>query len=150
MKTLILFYTFGGVTRKEALRLTDELQKSGNVIKCTEITEQKPRSLLGCFFSGCPKALQRKASKIVPVQIDQDADRFIIGCPIWAGFPVPAFNAIISLIPDGKEVELFFCSSGGETPKSKEGTIDLIKSKGLTLISYRDIKTNERPKKEVR
>lgn len=31
-------------------------------------------------------ALQRKALKAVPVQIEQDSDRFIVGCPIWAGF----------------------------------------------------------------
>ena len=101
MKIQILFYTFGGATRKEAFRLTDELQNAGDVIKCTEITEKKNRSLLSSFFSGCPKALHRKASKIAPAQIEQDADRFIVGCPIWAGFPAPAFNAIIPLIPDG-------------------------------------------------
>lgn len=150
MKIQILFYTFGGATRKEALRLKDEFQNAGNSIKCTEITEIKNRSLLSSFFSGCPKALQRKASKIAPVQIEQDADRFIVGCPIWAGFPAPAFNAIIPLIPNRKEVELFFCSGGGEAPKSKQGTIDLIKSKGLTIISYRYIKTNEQPQKEVK
>lgn len=150
MKIQILFYTFGGATRKEAFQLTEELQNAGDIIKCTEITEKKKRSLLSSFFSGCPKALHRKASKIAPVQIEQDADRFIVGCPIWAGFPAPAFNAIIPLIPDGKEVELYFCSGGGEEPKSKQGTIDLIKLKGLTLISYRDIKTNEQPKKEIK
>lgn len=129
MKIQILFYTFGGATRKEALRLTDELQNAGNVVKCTEIKEKKPRSLLSSFFSGCPKAMQRKVTKIVPVQLEQDADRFIIGCPIWAGFPAPVFNSIVPLIPTGKEVELFFCSGGGEAPKSKQGTIGFDKVK---------------------
>lgn len=102
--------------------LQTSFKTRANVIKCTEITEKKNRSLLSSF-SGCPKALHRKASKIAPAQIEQDADRFIVGCPIWAGFPAPAFNAIIPLIPDGKEVELFFCSGGGEEPKSKQGTL---------------------------
>lgn len=147
MKIQILFYTLGGATRTEAFRLTEELQSAGHIVNCTEIKEKKSRSLLSSFFSGCPKAMKRKASNIVPVQVEQDADRYIIGCPIWAGFPAPAFNAIVPLIPAGKEVELFFCSGGGEAPKSKQGTIDLIKSKGLTLISYRDIKTSETPQK---
>ena len=149
MKVQILFYTFGGATKKEAYRLADELRAKGNEVVCSEVKEVKERSLMSTFFSGCPKAMLRKKSKIVAVDIAADADRYIIGCPIWAGYPAPAYNSIIALIPEGKEPDLFFCSGGGEEPKSKQGTIDDVKARRLTFISYRDIKTGAPPAKET-
>lgn len=149
MKVQILFYTFGGATRKEAYRLADELRANGNEVVCSEVKEAKSRSLMSTFFSGCPKAMLRKKSKITEVKVAADADRYVIGCPIWAGYPAPAYNAIIPLIPEGKELDLFFCSGGGEAPKSKQGTLDDVKARHLTLASYRDIKTEAQPAKEA-
>lgn len=137
MKTIILYYTMNGSTKTEAERLA----KENNGVLCP-VKETKKRTMLSTFLTGCPSALKRKASKIQPLEYDlKDFDRIIIGSPIWAGFPAPAFNSIVSLLPKGKEVELFFCSGGGEEPKSEQGTKELIRAKDCTLISYRSIKT---------
>ena len=77
----------------------------------------------------------------------QDYDRIIIGCPIWARYPAPAFNAIVEMLPSGKEVELFFCSAGGDSAASAEGTKELIAKKGCTVTTYRDVQTGAVPRK---
>jgi flavodoxin len=143
MKNLIVYYTFGGSTRKEAERLAAELQAP-----LFRVREKRNRSFLGAFVPGSYQAMRRRASAIKPLDIRlQDYDRIIIGSPVWAGFPAPAFNAIAELLPKGKEVEVFLCSGGGETPKSGQGTKALIERKGCTLVSYRDVKTGAMPGK---
>ena len=140
MKTLIVFYTFGGETRREAKRLMSELEGA----ELCEIREVRNRGVIGSFIDGCPKAMKRKASKIKPVGVNfADYDRIIIGAPIWAEYPAPAWNAIVDLLPPGKEVELFFCSGGGKAASSEQGTKDIIAKKGCKLVSYRDVKTGK-------
>jgi flavodoxin len=138
MKTLIIYYSFGGSTRAEAKRLAAE---NPEAVLC-EVKEEKKRGLLRAFFPGCKHALRRKASRIKPPEVDLKAfDRIIIGSPIWAGYPAPAWNAIVNLLPGGREVELFFCSGGGESPKSKQGSCGIIAGKGCRLLAYRDVKS---------
>jgi flavodoxin len=143
MKTIVLYYSLEGSTKAEAERIAEEK----DAVLC-RVEEVKKRSLLSAFFPGAPKAMNRKASKIKQIGHDLDSfDRIIIGCPIWSGYPAPAFNAIAEQLPSGKEVELFFCSAGGETPKSSQGTKDLISEKGCKVMSYRDVKTEKAPGK---
>jgi flavodoxin len=137
MKTIVIYYTCGGTTRAEAQRIAAETDAT-----LCPVTEKHKRNMITAFIPGCPNAMHRKAAKIEPLGFDlNDFDRIVIGAPIWAGFPAPAFNAVVGLLPSGKEVELFFCSAGGETPKSEAGTKELIAQKGCTLLSYRDVKT---------
>jgi len=143
MKTIVLYYSFGGSTKAEAERIAAE----NDAVLC-RVEETKNRSLLSAFVPGAPNSMNRKASEIK--QIEQDLNSFgriIIGCPIWGGYPAPAFNAIVEMLPRSKEVELFFCSGGGDTQKSSQGTKDLISKKGCKLISYRDVKTEKSPRK---
>jgi flavodoxin len=143
MKSIVIYYTFGGFTKKEAERLAAEHQAS-----LCRVREAHERSFLGAFVPGGYQAMRRKATAIKSLDIRlQDYDRIIIGCPVWAGYPAPAFNSIMELLPKGKEVEVFLCSGGGETPKSKQGTKALVEKRGCNLVSYRDVKTNAKPGK---
>lgn len=142
MKAIVLYYSMNGTTKAEAERTA----KENDAVLC-QIKEKKKRNIFSVFLSGCPAAMKRDASEIQPLGYDlKDFDRIIIGTPIWAGFPVPAFNAVVNLLPSGKEVELFFCSAGGEEPKSEQGTRELIEAKGCTLIDYRHIRTSPEKK----
>jgi flavodoxin len=143
MKTVILYYTFGGSTKKEAERLSAELGAPAHRVK-----EARSRSLLGSFIPGCPHAVHRKATPILPPSVDlRDFDRIVIGCPVWAGYPAPAFNSIVELLPAGKEVEIFLCSGGGDTGKSEAGTKEVIENKGCSVVSYRNVCTKSAPGK---
>lgn len=147
MKTLIAFYTFGGETRREAMRIAAETE---GAVPC-EIKEQRNRSVLSSIFIGCPKAVKHKPSKIKPVGANfADYDRIIIGAPIWADYPAPAWNAIVNLLPPGKEVELFFCSASGGSDKSKQSNIEMVEKKGCKVVSYRDVLTGKGIVKEKR
>lgn len=143
MKTVILYYTFGGSTKREAERLAAEL----NAPVC-RVKEVHNRSFLAAFVPGGSLAMHRKTVAIQPIDIDlNDYDRIIIGCPVWAGYPAPAFNAIADRLPAGKKVELFLCSGGSGTQKSEQGTKALIENKGCTVASYRDVHTGVKPGK---
>ena len=111
--------------------------------RALKVERKKKRS----FFSGdpgCIHARGRKASAIKPLTLElDDFDRILIGAPIWGGFPAPAFNAAVELLPQGKDVELFFCSGSGSSSMSEEGTRKLIAGKKCSLMKYHDIKTGK-------
>ncbi len=143
MKTVILYYTFGGSTKKEAERLAKEQN-----VPIYRVREAHRRSFLGAFVPGGYYAMHRKAVAIRPMEIDlNDYDRIIIGCPVWAGNPAPAFNSIVKRLPAGKEVEVFLCSGGSGTAKSEQGTKEMIEKKGCIVVSYRDVHTGVAPAK---
>ena len=137
MKTAILYYTLGGATRAEATKRSAE---SGADV--FEVLEAKKRGILSAFIPGCPQALGRKASAIRQLSIDWNQyDSVTLMAPVWAGHPAPAFNAALALVPKDKTVHIVLCSGGGETPKSKQGTLDLLKEQGYTVASYEDVRT---------
>lgn len=143
MKTVILYYTLGGASKREAERLAKELDAP-----VYRVREERNRGLFGSFIPGCPHAMKRKASKIKPLGVDLNAfDRIIVGCPVWAAYPAPAFNSIVNLLPSGKEVELFFCSGGNDPQKDEPGTKKLIEDRGCKVVSWRAIPTGEKPAK---
>jgi flavodoxin len=143
MKTVIIYYTFGGSTMKEAKRLGEEL--NAPLIQVKEVSD---RSLIASFIPGGMLARSRKSVPIYPSNMDlNDYDRIIIGCPVWAGYPAPAFNAIVEQLPSEKEVELFLCSGGGDTSVSEQETKELLEKKGLKVISYRNVRTGVPPRK---
>jgi|WetSurMetagenome_2_1015567.scaffolds.fasta_scaffold607255_1 flavodoxin len=143
MKTAVIYYTFGGSTKKEAERLATE--QNADICRVREV---KNRSLPTSFVPGGLQAKKRQAVAIQPLDIDLAAyDRLIIGCPVWAAHPAPAFNSIVELLPAGKEVELFMCSGGGDSSQSEQGTKELVESRGCHVTSYRDVTTHVPPGK---
>ena len=140
MKTIIMYYTFGGRSKKEAERIAYE---TNDVVLC-EVQQKKKYNIFTAFILGCPKAMKRQVVEIKDVPYDLEGfDRIIFVAPIWAGFPVPAFNAMVNLLPTGKEVEIFMCSGGGEATKSEEGTKKMIQDKNCKLVAYHNIKTSK-------
>ena len=103
MKSVVLYYTFGGSTKLEAERIGAE--QGAPVYR---VRETKSRSLFGSFIPGGFQAMKRKRVKILPLEVDLSAfDRIYIGCPVWAACPAPAFNSMVDLLPAGKEIEVF-------------------------------------------
>ena len=137
MKTLVIYYSFGGHTKTEAEKLAASVK--GDLC---EVTQVKKFNMFTAFFSGCPKALKRIATDIRPIGVKLgDYERIYIGAPVWAGNPAPAFNAVVKALPAGREVGLFLVSGSGDTSKSADGTKKLITDKGCKVIEYKDIKT---------
>jgi hypothetical protein len=143
MKTVVLYYSFSGKTKKAAEKIAKPLGAP-----FYQITETRKRSKLSVFFVGCPSAMRRKSTPINKPSVDLNKfDRIVLLSPIWAGFPAPAFNSMVDLLPSGKEVEIAVTSDGGASPKSEQGTKDMVEKKGCKVISYKDVKTGSKPKK---
>jgi hypothetical protein len=140
MKSIILYYTFGGSTKKEAERLA--VERKAPLVRVRDVHNY---SMVSAFVLGAFRAMRRRKGAIGPVTVNlEDYDRILIGAPIWAGYPAPAFNAIVDRLPAGKEVELFFCSQSGNSPQCESVKEDITK-KGCTVVSYREICTKGSP-----
>jgi len=143
LKTIVLYYTFGGSTKKEAEKLAGELGA-----QVCRVREKRNLSLVGSFIPGCPQAIKRKRTKIRPVDADLSAfDKIVIGCPVWAACPAPAFNSIVELLPAGKEVEVFLCAGGNDPRESDAGTREMIEAKGCKVSGIRTVTTGAKPSK---
>ncbi|MEA4939269.1 MAG: hypothetical protein VB091_06755 [Christensenella sp.] len=143
MKSVVLYYTFGGSTKQEAEKIGAEQEAPVYRVK-----EKRNRSTFGSFLPGCYQALKRKRSKILPLEVDLSAfDRIYIGGPVWAACPAPAVNSIIDLLPAGKEVEVFLCAGGNDPRPSDEVTKQMIEAKGCKVTKITTIATGKPPAK---
>ena len=136
MKTAVVFYSFHGVTKKFA-------QNEANIRKADlfEIKEAKKRNIFTAFVPGC---IQSGKQQDVPLEFAPDLseyDHFVLMSPVWAGFPAPAFNSALNILPDGAEVEVFLVSGGGDTSKNAATIKALVAERGLTLSGYTDLKS---------
>jgi len=136
MKTVIVYYSYRGTTKKYSESLSKE---TGADI--FEVQALKRKSIFGVALTECPKSLMQKPTKIQSINLDLSGyQKIILAFPLWAGFPAPAFNNIVNMLPSGKEIEIIIVSSGGETkPENKEKVIALVNKTGSTVINYKDI-----------
>ncbi len=143
MKSLVLYYTFGGSTKLEAEQIA-----AAQEAPVYRVREKRNRSLIGTFLPGCFQALKRKRSKILPLEVDLSAfDRIYLGAPVWAASPAPAFNSMVDLLPTGKEVEVFLCAGGNDPRPSDEVTKQMIEAKGCIVSKITTIATGKPPAK---
>ncbi len=143
MKAAVVYYTFGGSTKKEAERIGAELDAP-----VYRVREARNRSFIGAFIPGGFQAMKRKKPMIKPVDFDlAEYDRIYLGCPVWAAYPAPAFNAMLELLPSGKEVEVFLCAGGNDSRESDAETRRLIEARGDTVTRLYTIPTGVMPGK---
>lgn len=122
-KTLIVYFSWGGVTRKVA----QELQKmtGGDLLEIT-VEKKYPSSYLACVANAKLEMLQGKLPKLTMPKKDLRAyDTVLLGYPIW-WFTAP--QAVFSFLKEyeltGKRVGVF-CTSGGS---SVEKGLDKVRS----------------------
>lgn len=133
-RTVLLFYSYGGSTKRLAIIIAAERHAD-----LFEIRELKKRGIISAFFRGCPDAMAQRSVPLSGQFPDLSGyDRAIVACPVWSGFPAPAFNSIIRSLPQGMPVEVILVSGGGETPKCKDKVRALIESMGCTCVSITD------------
>ena len=102
MKTLVLYYSYGGRTRAIAETIAEK--DSADI---AEIKNEKRPGILKAFTAGALAAKGGKAWPIKPLEADLAAyDRLVLLFPIWAGHPAPFVNTMLRQLPEGKS--LFF------------------------------------------
>jgi len=89
MKTLVVFYSRTGVTRKLAGRLAEGLHA-----EVEEIVDTKDRSgALGWLGAGRDAVLRRSTNIQQPVHDPAEFDLVLVGTPVWAGTMACAVRA---------------------------------------------------------
>ena len=135
MKTLILYYSYTGHTKKIAEKLA--------VKEAADITEivGKPRpGKFKAYFSGSLAARRMKAWVIEPLSVNMgDYNRLFLLAPVWANYPAPYINSVLESLPKGKKVHIKLISASGNSA-CKEKLEAAIKAKGCTVEGFEDIK----------
>lgn len=136
MKSIIVFYSLGGSTK----RLMEQMAKEKEM-ECAEITEVKRRSKLAAFIPGIIQVAKGSSSKINEMNIDFTSyDEIVIASPIWASHQVPAINAFIEkYLPEGKKVTVYMVSMSGTS--EHESIKKKIEEKKCEVVKIEDIKT---------
>ena len=89
MKSIIIYYSYTGNTKKIASVLSEYLKEKSEV----QSIELKDLNENGKFFHQAAKAFRHKRAEIGPVNFDlTDYNLICLGTPVWAFAPVPAIN----------------------------------------------------------
>jgi len=134
MKTLILFYSYTGNSKRFAENLSKKIDADIEEVK----TDKRPGTI-AAYVLGSFSAMRQKSVIIKPIQADiSQYDHFILIAPIWAGNPAPAFNSMIDNLSAKKSVELYLISGSGNSNKDKISSY--VENKGFKIFDYHDIK----------
>ena len=113
MKTLVVYYSYSGITEKVINIYSSELAKSGEVM----VQRLKPRQEIDTFLGQCRAAFSRKRAELSG-NITSDVkgyDLLVLGCPVWAFAPVPAVNTYLDRLSglEGKKAIILLTSGSG-------------------------------------
>jgi menaquinone-dependent protoporphyrinogen IX oxidase len=137
-KTLVVFYSRSGTTRRIAEALSEAL-------KCDleEITEPKPRTGFLGYIRSLLEATRKRPSIIAPKTHDVSSyDLVVIGTPVWGwslSSPVRAYlMATASQLPE----VAFFCALGAKGSESTFAQMTAIvgkKPRAVCAITEREV-----------
>ncbi|MHC1694263.1 MAG: flavodoxin family protein [Eubacteriales bacterium] len=135
MKTLIVYYSFKGTTKK----LCESL--AGQGIDLYEVKEVKERSTVGAYILGGYSAMKRKPSKIKPIKINTSPyDLIIVAFPIWASSMCPAAVAAFEqLNVNNKKIVLLAVSASGKDCSEKLKPV--VEGVGGKLVKIYNVKS---------
>ena len=137
MKGMVIYYSFSGSTAMFAKQLA---QQNGWTVN--QVTEKKKRTVFGTFIKGTKQARKRQQVEIAKFKPNwSGVQKVAVACPIWGGYPAPAFNSIIKLIPKKMPIELYFVSGSGSSAASRADTEQMLKDEGYNIVSYTDVMT---------
>ena len=113
MKTLMVYYSYSGMTEKVAKIYASELSKAGDVT----IQKLKPKQEITTFLGQCRAAFSKKRAELEGNVIfdAKGYDLVIIGSPVWAFAPVPAMNTYLDKLSglEDKKVIILLTSGSG-------------------------------------
>lgn len=113
MKTLIVYYSYSGITDKVINIFAGILRKKSEVI----IQRLKPKKEITTFVGQCGAAFTKKRAELEDgVSFDvKDYDLLLIGSPVWAFAPTPAVNTYLDRLSglEGKKAIVLLTSGSG-------------------------------------
>lgn len=112
MKSIIIYYSYTGNTKKIANILGEILNQKGEL----ELIELRPLDESNKFFIQATRAFRRKRAEIESVNFDlKNFDLICFGTPVWAFSPAPAMNTYLDRCSglENKSVILFVTYGSG-------------------------------------
>ena len=112
MKSMVVYYSYSGNTKKVAKVLIEALKAKGEVEELELIASDEVKS----FFGQCARALKHTRAQIKEVNFDLSKyDLICFGTPVWAFGPAPALNTYLDKCSgiQGKNVILFSTYGSG-------------------------------------
>jgi len=141
MKTLILFYSRTGTTRKVAVKISEI-----NGWPMEEIVDTKDRSgAIGYLLAG-RDATMRKFTEIKPLTNNlADFDLVVIGTPIWSWNVSTPIRTFLDKYKNELKQVAFFSTMGGSGSERAFGEMEAIcgkKSKGTLVLTTKEVIQN--------
>jgi flavodoxin len=137
MKTLILFYSRTGITKKIAENLTNSL---GADIE--EVFDTVNRSGVFGYMRAGKDAISKKLTIIKPLIHNlSDYDLIIIGTPVWVGLMATPISTIITEQKDKIKQVALFCTQGATNTQG--ALADMTKLLEKQIVATLEISTKE-------
>ena len=135
MKSIIIYYSYTGNTKKIAEKLLDILKQKGEA----EIRRLTPTDESDNFFVQAMRAFTGKRATLSDEGFDlSGCDLICLGSPVWAFAPTPAVNTFLDKCQnlDGKDAICFTTyHSGAGVQRCVNAMINSLKKKGAFKIS---------------
>lgn len=135
MKSIVIYYSYSGNTKKVAEILSEFLAQRGEVQQIELIGLDESKS----FFVQAVRALSRKRAQIQPVGLDLSGyDLICLGTPVWAFGSAPAMNTYLDKCfgVENKRVILFTTyGSGTGSTRCLNYMQDVLSKKGARQFS---------------
>ena len=148
MKSVIVYYSYSGNTKKVARVLVEALRKKGEVEELEIVALDEP----GSFLGQCGRAFRHKKARIQDVNFDLSKyDLICFGTPVWAFGPAPALNAYLNKCSgiSGKDIILFSTyGSGAGRERCLDYMQKILSGKGATSFKRFSIQQSKVDKKE--
>ena len=133
MKELILYYSFGGTTKRHA---EERAEKDGAELR--EIKEVSKRNKFTVWIPGVFQAGRNAKTPIEPIGDLDSYDQIVLAGPIWAGNVAPAINSAAELLPKDSKVALLLVSGSGKGYGEK--LAETIRANGSEVTEVTNIK----------
>jgi len=141
MKTLVIFYSKTGNTRKIGIDIANQL-------KCDfeEIIDLKNRKGIFGFIFGGRDAMRKKLTNIKEISKKIDSyDLIIIGTPNWGSSICPATRTFLENNKATIKKAAFFCTMGGNSPGKTFIQMEEIIGKPISTVAIqaKELKGND-------
>jgi len=148
MKSLVVYYSYSGNTKKVAKALVDALKAKGEAEELELVALDESKSFLG----QCKRAFRHVKAQIQEVNFDLSKyDLICFGTPVWAFGPAPTLNTYLDKCSgvSGKNIILFSTyGSGAGKDKCLDYAEKILQDKGAIGFKRFFIQQSKADKKE--
>lgn len=113
MKSLVIYYSFEGNTRRIATAIAGAVGADSLELKTVDTAE--PKGFMK-FIWGGKQVMSGKMPELKPLEKNPaDYDLLFIGTPVWAWTYTPALKTFFNNVKiEGRKIGLFCCHGGGK------------------------------------